>query len=143
MEQSKRKLITIDDKDKLLDCLIENCQVGEVFYCKNIDALEEISGLEAKNLHALFVQIDQQNLIKYGDPIHYIHKTARFILHQNAVDFKMRGGFKMAEEIFDTRISKLFEEIENLKRSNPLADLSNITTIASGLLSAANEIFKK
>ncbi len=89
------KILMVDTKDKLLNWLVENCQVGEIFYCININHSEENTGLDAKSLHALLSQFGQQGLLKYGDPILYVYKTARFILDQNAVDLKLRGGFKI------------------------------------------------
>ena len=136
-----QRLLTYENKDKLLDVLIEAAIVGQQYHSCDYTAILTDSELNEDELHALLSQFNRHGLIEYTGVIPNGHKRFDIKIHQEATDFKLRGGFKKEEEIMVVQLKKLTDEIENIKISNPLVNLANISAIATNLLEVTKIYF--
>lgn len=97
-KEPAKRLLTIEDKDKLLECLINACIIGQEYYVTPFQPILDETKLTAQELHTLFTQFNTKGLIDYNGHIHWLNKVVDFTVHQTAVDFYSNGGFQGEKE---------------------------------------------
>ena len=139
MEETKKRLLSVTDKDNLLKILVEECRV-ETFYNTEIGPIYKEINLNKDELNGLLHNFNRLGLIDYKG-LSSGSRMATFIVHQEAHDFFSRGGFTSEEIIVNQQLLLLQSEIENLNKSATLETINKITTIAANLATSVGIAF--
>jgi hypothetical protein len=130
--KSQKRLLSPEDKDRLLDCLLDNCTI-EIHSNILTKDLCELSGLSRDELNALLAQFNRNGLLKYDG---MSHSTVDFVLYQEASDFKREGGYRVQEVIIQANLEKLLLEIKDLEKTHSWEKLATMTTIVSSIITS-------
>ena len=120
-----KTIITPELKDKLLNELVEKCEVSELTLI-NIDSLAKDLQTTSKVIEGIFNQFVDIGLCT---PANYrISGELHVILNVEAHDMVRRGGFTAKEKILEDNLKKLSFEIEELrpKYSEKVARMASI-----------------
>lgn len=127
-------MITPEQKDQILKYICDECEYEETSKFRP-DEFSSIVSLNTNELEGLLSQFSRMGLI--GSNI-YVSETRVLIQKRiEAEDFLRIGGFTAKEKALKQNIEKLNLEVQNLRKnpSDPLAAITNITTIATNILS--------
>lgn len=132
-------LVTPELKDVVLRHLIDKIELGdwEKIYFK--DRIENVWG---DTLEAILVQFKNKGFIS----MKLANTVALVKIEIEAHDFIQRGGFYGYEVLFQSKVSKLLIELENLQAENPSPkNYDLLQTISGAVQSVATlyEIIKK
>lgn len=128
-------MITPEIKDKMLSYLCDNFEFEGVCVLQN-DELFNIAPISLNDLEAFFGQLVRMGLV--GEETEVISDNKSYVfLYLEAQDFLRIGGFTAKEAVLKQSVEKLQLEVEKLRQnpSDPLTAITNVTTIATNILS--------
>jgi hypothetical protein len=127
-------------KDLLLFYLCENCKFEKISDGPTPELLKELN-LTYDTLDAILYYFQR---LKFISDLNLTQRSIYFILHLEANDFKIKGGFTFQEEILESNLQKIKLELENLKKQlqpEQLSTAEKISTILSTVMTAIS-LFK-
>lgn len=135
-------MITAKKKDEVLDILVYQYDVDSMAHFIDGYLFTIPLKLKINELGAILNSFKIEGLIsEYKGMTHEKHFD--FIVNEKAHLKLSRGGFQMEETILELELTKLNNEIAQLKAKFSGENLSNITNIAANLTSILSVLFKK
>lgn len=134
------QIITPAIKDKILNYLVTDCPLEQLVYSPTEEVLKE-ADTDHDTLYAVLSQFQRLGFLKEFA----MQSTVTFILHAEAHDFALKGGFTVKEEVFEANIKKLMLEIDTLKKQvgpDHLDKVEKIASTASALFAGLSLIYK-
>lgn len=119
----------------MLSYLCDNFEFEGVCVLQN-DELFNIAPISLNDLEAFFGQLVRMGLV--GEETEVISDNKSYVfLYLEAQDFLRIGGFTAKEAVLKQSVEKLQLEVEKLRQnpSDPLTAITNVTTIATNILS--------
>lgn len=128
-------MLTPEIKDRMLSYLCDTFEFEGICILQN-DEIFNLVPVSLNELEAFFGQLVRMKLV--GEQTMVFSETKSYIfLYLEAQDFLRIGGFTGKEAILKQSVEKLQLEIEKLRQnpSDPLTAITNVTTIATNILS--------
>ena len=128
-------MFTPEVKDRILSYLCDTIEFEGVCVVPNEELLN-LAPIDLNELDAFFRQLVRMRLV--GDRTEVITEDNSYVfLYLEAQDFLRIGGFTAKEAVLKQSVEKLQLEVEKLRQnpSDPLAAITNVTTIATNILS--------
>ena len=128
-------MFTPEIKDRILSYLCETVEFEGVCVVPNEELLR-LAPVDLNELDAFFKQLVRMRLVGYQTEVITEDKSYVF-LYLEAQDFLRIGGFTAKETVLKQSVEKLQLEVEKLRQnpSDALAAITNVTTIATNILS--------